>query len=121
MRADHVLYNGTIRTLNPNQPTVSAIALVGERVLALGDDNAMRDTLAPGGEAIDLGGRLVIPGLIDAHVHLSWFTDFLHTVDLTGAESAAEVVERVAARAAETPPGEWVRGRGWAEITAQGF
>ncbi len=54
MRADAVLYNGTLRTLDPAQPIVSALALAGERVVALGDDAAMRDLLAPGGEAVDL-------------------------------------------------------------------
>lgn len=115
MPADTVLYNGTIRTLDPAQPTVSAIALSGERILALGDDDAMRDLLAPGGEAVDLGGHLVIPGLTDAHVHLAWFTDYLHAVDLFNTTSVGKAVERVAARAAETPPGQWIRGRGWAQ------
>jgi predicted amidohydrolase YtcJ len=115
MRADTVLFNGTIRTLNPEQPTASAIAFSRDRILALGDDDAMRDILAPGGEVVDLRRHLVIPGLTDAHVHLSWYADFLHAVDLFDTPSPGEAVRRVADRAAETPSGNWVRGRGWAQ------
>jgi predicted amidohydrolase YtcJ len=57
----------------------------------------------------------VIPGLVDAHVHLSWYAHFLHNVDLTGAASAQHAAELAAAQASMIPPGEWVRGRGWSQ------
>ncbi|HEC23948.1 MAG TPA: amidohydrolase [Chloroflexi bacterium] len=113
MHADTVLYNGLIHTQAGDHPRVSALAIRDGRVVALGEDAAMRDLLRPGGEAVNLDGKPVIPGLVDAHVHLSWYADFLHTVDLTGAASAVEAVERVAERAARTEPGQWIRGRGW--------
>jgi hypothetical protein len=71
--------------------------------------------LARGGEQIDLGGRLVIPGLVDAHVHMRWYAAHLQNVDLLGVESAAEAVRRVAERARTTPPGTWIRGHGWSQ------
>ena len=115
MRADTVLYNGNIHTQFDGQPYVTALALRAGRVLAVGDDDAMRDLLDPDGEAVDLGGALVIPGLVDAHVHLSWYAHFLHGVDLTVARSAQHGAELVAERAAQTPPGKWIRGRGWSQ------
>lgn len=115
MRADMVLYNGNIRTQHEQQPQVSALAIRGGRILALGGDQDMRDLLVPGGDAIDLGGALVIPGLVDAHVHLSWYAHFLHNVDLTVARSAEHAAELVAERAASAPPGEWIEGRGWSQ------
>ena len=114
MNANFVLYNGTIRTFHPGLPLVSALAISGERIVALGDAD-LRQNLSADGEAIDLGGRLVIPGLIDAHVHLEHFSQSLHMVDLFNTRSAEEAVQRVAARAANTPPGQWLRGWGWVQ------
>ena len=62
---------------------------------------------------VDVSGRTVIPGLIDAHGHLAGLGAALRTVDLVGTRSYEEVVARVAARAARMPAGSWVIGRGW--------
>jgi hypothetical protein len=115
MRADTVLYNGIIYTQHMLQPLVEAVAIRGDRISALGRSDELRALLAPGGEAIDLGGRMVIPGLVDAHVHLSWYANFLRNVDLTQARSAQEAATLVGERARQLPPGEWVRGRGWSQ------
>ena len=64
-------------------------------------------------EVVDLGGRTVVPGLVDAHGHLMHLARARLTLDAGGASSEAEVAERVAARAAKTPRGEWLGGRGW--------
>jgi hypothetical protein len=115
MIAETVLFNGSIRTQYDAAPWVSALAIYGDRIVALGTDADMRSLLMPGGEAIDLAGRLVIPGLVDAHVHLSWYAHFLKNADLTRARSAQEGAQIVANLAQHTPPGQWVRGRGWAQ------
>jgi predicted amidohydrolase YtcJ len=115
MDADTILYNGIIRTHDKAQPTVSALAIREGRVIALGDDQSIRGLLASSGEAVDLGGRLVIPGLVDGHVHLSWYALFLHQVDLTQAPSAEAAIELVAQQAATLPTGHWVQGRGWSQ------
>ena len=113
MRVNCVLYNGVLCTLDARLPRASAIALAGDRIVTLGDDDEIRDLLAPGGTEVNLGGRLVIPGLTDGHAHLSLYADFLQTVSLHDMRSVQEAVRRVAERAAETPPGQWVRGWGW--------
>lgn len=115
MYADIVLYNGKIHTLNDQQPLVPALAIRAGKVLALGDDGDIRQYLKPHGEAIDLEKRVVIPGLIDAHVHLSMYAEYLHNVDLMDTESVEQAVERIAGRASNTPPGEWIRGHGWSQ------
>src|SRR6202008_3616408 len=64
-------------------------------------------------ETIDLGGRAVVPGLVDAHGHLMHLARARLSLDASGAGSESEVAERVAARAATLPRGEWLGGRGW--------
>jgi predicted amidohydrolase YtcJ len=124
--ADLVLFNARIYSFESAQspaapfgdadrmqtPRASAIALRGERILALGDDAAMRALLAPGGRALDLHGRAVYPGFVDAHIHFDWYSLARQGVDAE-TPTLEEALARVAARAAQTPPGEWISGQGW--------
>jgi predicted amidohydrolase YtcJ len=111
MNADLLLVNGSIYTLDPRRPRATALAICGGRIWAVGDD--LRALAGPGTEVVDLEGRTVLPGLADSHIHLSWFALGLQQVDLTGTASREEMLARVAARAAVTPAGEWILGRGW--------
>ncbi|HZD10231.1 MAG TPA: amidohydrolase, partial [Candidatus Binatia bacterium] len=104
-----------IHTLDEDEPLVSAIALREGKVLATSRDDTLRDMLKPGGEAIDLQNWLVVPGLVDAHVHLSWYAEYLHNVDVRPTASAQEAAELVARRAATVAPGTWIRGHGWSQ------
>src|SRR5215208_7865402 len=88
-----------------------ALVVRAGRVVAAGTAADMQ--AAAGGDArvVDLGGATVIPGLVDTHPHLMHFGALTEApVDLSGARSHDEIVERLRARAAETPPGEWVMG-----------
>ena len=107
MHASLVLRNGLIHTLDPAHPRAMALAAFGEHVLALDDVDGL---VGAETRVLDLGGRTVVPGLIDAHVHLLWFGQFLGQVDLGGARSAEEAAAR---SAAHRPDGEWVSGSGW--------
>jgi predicted amidohydrolase YtcJ len=113
MQADLVLYNGRIYTMARANPRAQAVAIAGNRIAAVGDDDQMKSLLAPGGEAIDLGGRTVLPGLTDCHIHFVEYALRLRRIDLSGAQSRAEAVQRVAERAQITQPGEWLLGGGW--------
>ncbi len=115
MHADTVLYNARIVTLDAAQPQAASLAIRDGKVLALAADNSLRGHVRPGGEAIDLQGRTALPGLIDAHVHLSWYADYLHNVDLRPSRSAAEAAQMVAIRANTAPAGSWIRGHGWSQ------
>jgi predicted amidohydrolase YtcJ len=113
MEADLVLYNGDIHTMGAAAPHASAVAVGGNRIVALGDDETMLALLAKQGRAIDLDGHTVVPGFTDAHLHFMSYGLSLQQIDLAEVPKLAEALERVAQRAAETPPGQWLRGRGW--------
>ena len=107
-----LLIRGTVHTLDPELGTVRALAIGEGRVLAVGD--RAREHVTDRTRVLELpAGAAAVPGLWDAHAHLAGLGKALQRVDLVGAASFAEVVERVAARAAETPAGGWVLGRGW--------
>ncbi|MGA2112220.1 MAG: amidohydrolase family protein [Anaerolineales bacterium] len=91
---------------------VSALAVLGERVLALGGEGDLGHLEGPATERVDLGGRTVVPGLVDAHLHLEWLARSLEGVP-AGTPTLEECLRRVAARARETPPGLWITGHGW--------
>ncbi len=107
MLADQLLVNGRIYTMDAGCPRASALAISGERILAVGD--GLHDLLAPGGEVLDLGGRCVLPGLADSHIHFTWYALGLHTLDLTRAATLGEMLALVAERAREMPSGEQCR------------
>jgi predicted amidohydrolase YtcJ len=113
MQADLVLLNGDIHTMDTTAPHAQAIAIGGNRVLAVGSDSAMRALLGAKGEAIDLRGRTVAPGFTDAHLHFLSYGLNLKRVDLAEVPTLQEALARVAAAAAQTSAGHWVRGRGW--------
>ena len=114
MLADQLLVNGRIYTMDAGRPRASALAIAGERILAVGDDTAtMRDLLAPGGRVFDLGGRCVLPGLADSHIHFAWYALSLRQLDLAEAASLDHVLALVAGQARQTPPGEWILGLRW--------
>lgn len=110
--ADLVLHNARIYTVNPAQPTAEALAVAGGRLLAVGSS---ADLLAayPDAERVDAEGRAVVPGLIDAHVHLMGLGLGMLRADLVGAASKAETLDRLRAFSAGLPGGAWLTGRGW--------
>jgi predicted amidohydrolase YtcJ len=114
MQSDFVLFNARIHTLDAQTPCATAVAIHGEHIVYVGDNTTAREMLRPGGQAIDLKGRCVIPGLTDAHLHFHWYAESLQTVDVetkTLAEALSRVAERVTLRKAT--PGAWITGRGW--------
>ncbi len=111
--ADLILTHGVFYPVQPAEPVEGALAVRGGSIVYLGPEAGARAFAGEGTETIDLGGRAVTPGFIDAHSHLAGLGSALVQVDLVGTASYAEVVERTAAAVAELPAGTWVRGRGW--------
>jgi predicted amidohydrolase YtcJ len=111
--ADLVLVNGRVVTVDDGQPEARAVAIVGDRISAVGSDRMIRRHVGPGTQVIDLAGRLVVPGFIEGHGHFLGLGEALLNLDLTVAESWDEIVAQVAAAVAKAEDGEWIVGRGW--------
>ncbi len=110
---DLVLLNGDIRTIDPFHPRVRALAVRGGRIVALGDDATIRALAGPGTQVIDAGGRLVLPGFQDTHIHLQDSgQDYSQNADLTDARITDDIVRMLSdfARGMRRP---WVNGVGW--------
>ena len=111
--ADLIVTNARIYTVDETRPVVSAMAVRDGRIAFVGSE---REALALRGGStrmLDLKGRTVIPGMVDAHAHLLGLGESLRNVTLVGAKSYDEVVARVVARAKGLPAGQWLIGRGW--------
>ncbi|MBI3176547.1 MAG: amidohydrolase [Chloroflexi bacterium] len=105
-----ILYNARLHA--PAFPAATALAIRGERIVAVGSDFDVRALAEPRAEQIDLKGALVLPGLTDSHVHFEWFAFGLANVDVE-TDTLNRALRRVAERAKVTPKGQWIRGHGW--------
>lgn len=94
-------------------PFVEAVAIRGNRVLAVGLGGQLEAQCGTEARRLDLHRRTVVPGFIDAHMHLLAFAQSLRQVRLEGAASLAAIEERVARHVSRARPGEWIEGRGW--------
>jgi predicted amidohydrolase YtcJ len=112
---DTIFTGGTIHTITPGQPPASALAIAGNQILAVGDDAAIAELAGPGTRRVDLAGRTVVPGFNDAHVHLWKEGMLLSQVNArpAAAPTIPALVGAFAARAAQTPAGQWIEGRGY--------
>ncbi|MEP6984748.1 MAG: amidohydrolase family protein, partial [Chloroflexota bacterium] len=110
---DRILYNGNIVTLDTHQPRVSAVAIRDNRIVACGSDSDLLPLASADTIRQNLGGRTVIPGLTDAHIHWEQTARTLSQVNVFEVPDKSIAVERVAARVAKTPAGEWITGYGW--------
>lgn len=111
--ADLIVTNARIYTVDENRPVVDAMAIRAGRVVFTGPERLALTMKGPNTQVLSLNGRTVIPGMIDAHVHLLNLGNSLRNVDLVGTATYDEVVARVAERAKTIRPGAWILGRGW--------
>lgn len=111
--ADLILGHGVFYRVEPAGKVEGSLAVRGGRIVYLGNDAGAEKLRGPRTRTIDLAGRAVTPGLIDAHSHLAGLGEALQEVDLTGAATFDEVVKRVREAGTRAPAGAWIRGRGW--------
>ena len=111
--ASLVLTNGKIATVDADFSIHEAVAVTGNRIMQVGRDRDIRKYIGPETEVIDLKGRLALPGLIDAHGHLSSLADEITFLNISSCTSYQQIIDKVAERAASSPPGEWITGGRW--------
>jgi len=108
-----VLRHGAIHTMDAVHPHATALAVVGDRIVAVGTDAEVAPWIGPRTKVLNAGGKLVLPGFNDGHVHFVQGAFQLSSVDLRDAPSQAEFARRICAKAATLAPGEWITGGDW--------
>ena len=111
--ADLVLTNAVVHTMDPAQPRAEAVAIQGGALVYVGDAQGADAFIGDATAVEDLQGRVILPGLHDAHTHLLWSATDLEDVALFDATTLDELLAPIAARAAERPDEPWIRGSGW--------
>ena len=128
-RASLVLTNGIVYTMDARRPQGEAVAVEGNRIVAVGTSAELVKLAGPGASVIDLKGATVVPGLKESHGHFLGIGQQQMSVNLVGTQSYAQIVDKIAAAVRSAKPGEWVIGRGWHEgkwtdtstLTVRGF
>jgi len=110
-----LLVNGRFHTQDPACAGATAVVIRDGRFQLVGSDRDARAAAGPGAEVLDLGGRLVLPGMIDGHFHYYDWALGRRRVMLANVPSLRELQDRVAAKARSAAPGTWILGQGWNE------
>lgn len=113
--ADLIITNAKIWTVDKTRPNAEALAVLGERIVAVGSAAEVDAWHGPQTKVLDAQGKLLLPGFNDAHVHFVDGGDHLQEVQLKDAASPEEFARRIGERAKSTPKGEWVTGGDWDE------
>lgn len=113
--ADLVLHHTTIYTVNARAPVAQAVAVRGGRIVYVGSEAGAMKLVGPGTKSVDLAGRFVYPGLVDAHAHFPGIGAREMTLNLEGTRTKAAFLARVDSAVKRAKPGAWVTGRGWIE------
>ncbi len=110
-KADLIIYNAKIYTVNDKFDIAEAMAIKDGKILAVGNSAEIRKQFS-GKEEIDAAGKAIYPGFIDAHAHFYGYGQSLQSIDLRGTKSWDEVISRLK-EFAKTHPDGWLTGRGW--------
>jgi hypothetical protein len=113
--ADLIITNAKIWTVDKAHPTAEAVAILADRIVAVGSNADIEVLRGPATEVIDAGGKLLLPGFNDAHVHFVSGGRSLDAVQLNDATSLEVFKQRVLERARITPKGEWIESGDWDE------
>lgn len=111
--ADLVIVNAHVFTADDARPEARAVAVIGERIVAVGSDAEIRPQAGPRTRVIDAAGRLLIPGFHDGHTHFISSGLEVGRLDLKDAATPEEFGQRIATFAKTRPPGEWITGGNW--------
>jgi predicted amidohydrolase YtcJ len=111
--ADLIVVNAKVRTMDPSKPSAEAIAIVGNRITHVGSSADVKQLAGPRTRLIDAGGRLVLPGFNDAHVHFLSGGFHLSGINLGDAKTPNEFVRRIGEFAKKLPKDHWITGGRW--------
>jgi predicted amidohydrolase YtcJ len=116
--ADSVLKNARVITMDAARPSANLVAVDGDTISCVGTGYELESLAGPGTRIIDCGGKAVLPGFNDAHLHLFSLVHKLLGIDLTPASvrSIADIKEKIHEKAQETSPGTWISGAGYDEF-----
>ncbi len=112
-QADTILINGSFYTVAEKTPTAKAIAVKGERIIAIGDITSIEKFKGKNTKTIDLKNQFAMPGFIEGHGHFSGLGKSMINLNFLASENWQEIVDMVAEKAKTLKPGEWIEGRGW--------
>jgi predicted amidohydrolase YtcJ len=110
--ADTIFVNGSILTMNEDEPVIEAFAVADEWIVDIGTQEEMRSSY-PNAEVVDFNGKTVMPGIIESHGHMLNLGRISMRVDLQGVDEPQEVVRKLRDRVADASPDEWIEGWGW--------
>ncbi|HKR11847.1 MAG TPA: amidohydrolase [Pyrinomonadaceae bacterium] len=111
--ADTIIVNATVHTMDPAHPTAEAIAILGNRIVAVGATAEIKKLAGPATRIVDAQKRLVLPGFNDAHTHFLSGGFQLASVDLRDADTPQEFAARIRAFVGRLPKGQWITGGDW--------
>ena len=114
-QADLIIRNARVWTVDKAHPRAQAVAVLGDRIVAVGSNAEVGAWRGPRTHVLDAGGKLLLPGFNDAHVHFVSGGEQLGNVQLNDASSTAEFVRRIEEQAKKTPKGQWILGGDWDE------
>jgi predicted amidohydrolase YtcJ len=113
LQADLVVINGGVWTVDPSQPRAEAVAIVGDRIAAVGSNSEIHNWTGPQTRVVDAGGKTVLPGFVDSHVHFSTGGFQISGVQLRDAATPEEFTRRIGEYAKKIPKGEWILNGDW--------
>src|SRR5947208_5727853 len=113
--ADLIITNAKIWTVDKTRPQAESLAVLRDRIVAVGSAAEVDAWHGPQTKIIDAQGKLLLPGFNDAHVHFVDGGDHLQAVQLKDADTPEEFARRIGQRAKTTPKGEWITGGDWDE------
>src|SRR6266853_705052 len=111
--ADIIVLQGRVYTENPQQPWAQAVAIYRGKIVAVGDDPEIERMRGMGTKVINAGGKLVLPGFVDCHIHFIDGAFSLGRVNLEGAKDPSDIQKRLREYASGHPGDDWILGRGW--------
>ena len=111
--ADIIVVHGRVYTENPQQSWAQGVAIHHGKIVAVGDDGVVQRMRGMGTKVIDAGGKLVLPGFVDCHIHFVDGSFSLGRVNLEGTKDPAGIQERLREYASGHPGDDWILGRGW--------